>query len=255
MHILLTNDDGIEAPGLVALARRMRALGRVTVAAPEREQSGVGHAFTMDRPIARRRLPDDGALVRYAVDGTPVDCIKLAVTHLADDPIDLVIAGINPGANAGVSVFYSGTVAAILEAAMWDLPALAVSFGPGYAPAETLDFDRAADLAAGLIEELIRRHLVGPTPLNINIPDLHDGPPRGWRVARQSLATYRDTFEPHADGYTLNRGDTRRETDPDTDLYLCARGYITVTPLRLDLTDHDQLAALRAAADAREEEA
>jgi len=252
MHILLTNDDGIEAPGLLALAARARALGRVTIVASERERSGVGHAITLAGAMPCRRLPDDGTTVRHAIDGTPADCVKLAVSELARDPIDLVLSGINAGANVGVSVLYSGTVAAALEAGMYGLPAAAVSLENHGGKATRGDFDRAADLAVGLIEHLLRESTFGSAPLNINLPAARAGWPLGWRAARQSLAAYDDRFEAAGapDAYRLSPGETRREVHGDTDLALLEQGYATVTPLTFDLTDRQALAALRRAAEA-----
>ena len=257
MHILLTNDDGIEAAGLKALTARVRALGRVTVAAPDRERSGVGHAITLDGRLGCRRLADDGAVVRYAVAGTPADCVKLAVSALVERPIDLVLSGVNAGGNAGVSALYSGTVAGAIEAAMVGLPAVAISLADTGDRANRAALDRAADIAVGLIEHLLRAGAVGAAPLNINVPPLRDTWPIGWRVTRQSLAPYRDAFTEadEADAFCLETGETRHETDPDTDLYQLLRGYVTVTPLGFDLTDRRVLADLRRAADVAREEA
>jgi len=257
VHILLTNDDGIGAPGLLALAARARALGRVTIVAAERERSGIGHAVTLNGAMRCRRLPDDGTATRYACDATPADCVKLAVSRLARGGIDLVLSGINPGANVGVSVLYSGTVAAAVEAGMYGLPAASVSLANGGAEPTRPAFDRAADIAVELVEQLLREGVLGSSPLNINVPLLKAGWPLGWRAARQSLAAYDDRFEVAGapEVYRLSPDDTRREVHLDTDLALLEQGYVTVTPLTFDLTDRQALAALRRAARAIAEEA
>jgi len=257
VHILLTNDDGIEAAGLKALTVRVRALGRVTVVAPDRERSGVGHAITLGGRLGCRRPADDGAVIRYAVAGTPADCIKLAVSALVERPIDLVLSGVNAGANVGVSALYSGTVAAVIEAAMVGLPAAAISLAGTGERQTRAGLDRAADIAVGLIEHLLRAGAVGAAPLNINVPPFRDTWPIGWRVTRQSLAPYKDEFTEadEADAFCLATGESRCETDPDTDLCQLLRGYVTVTPLGFDLTDRQALADLRRAADAAKEEA
>jgi 5'-nucleotidase len=248
VHILVTNDDGISAPGLAALAAAARQLGQVTIVAPEREASGVSHAVTLIDPIPCRRLPDEDSMVRYALDATPADCVKLAVTELAEHPIDLVLSGVNPGANVGVAVLYSGTVAAALEASMCGLPAAAVSLADSFGVTDRAPFDRAAEIALGVVRDLLRRGLVtAGAPLNVNVPRIQAGWPLGWRVARQSLAAYDDRFDGADDPrvYRIARGETRREDDHETDLVLVARGYVTVTPLSFDLTDHRTLGHLQ----------
>ena len=256
MRILLTNDDGIDAPGLAALVRRARVLGTVTVVAPAGERSGTAHAVTLSGSLPCKCLSTGDGVTRYAFEGTPVDCVKFAVSALEGARPDLVLSGINRGANVGVSVLYSGTVSAALEAAMYGLPAASISLAVeegGDEPA----FDRAADIALGLIEHLLREGAFDGAPLNINIPPLRDGWPVGWRAVPQSTAVYRDRFVvmPETNAWTLVSGETRRETDPDTDLRHLLRGYVTVTPLSFDLTHREALDRLRRVAEGVAEEA
>ena len=168
MNILLTNDDGYEAPGLIAAFEAVRGLGAVLVVAPSSERSACSHAITIGRPISVQEVTHPTLGLVYAVDGTPADCVRLAVTELSDGPIDLVVSGINRGANAGVDMFYSGTVAGAREAAILDLPAIAVSQSVR-TEVET-DWNAASEIAAKLIRGLYAEPLPAPGFWNINLP-------------------------------------------------------------------------------------
>jgi len=243
MRILLTNDDGIEAAGLGALCRAIADLGEVHVVAPEQVQSATSHAVTFHRPIRVASHPGPGCqgVVGTSVAARPADCVKLAIAHLVPQPIDLVVSGINAGANVGVNVIYSGTVAAAREAAFMGLPAIAVSQHVG-------DWDGIRwEASARHASEAIRRVLDGPmaphTVVNINIPILDGGAePKGMRVAPISTSSMVDKYEitPADDGsfhYQSCNAMTFRNREPGTDVAALFDGYVTLTPLQHDVTD------------------
>jgi 5'-nucleotidase len=249
MRILLTNDDGIYAPGLRALRAELQRLGDVRVVAPAAEQSAVGHSITLLTPLLVQEVSDEaGRPLGWAVEGKPADCVKLALTELLPEPPDLLVSGINAGSNAGVNVIYSGTVAAAIEGAFFDLPSFAVSLE--YAAPVHLDFPRAAGLARRVIEQLLARR-PGPGWLfNINLPSLDRGDPRGIRVVPQGLQRYREKYDrrkdPRGRTYFWITPDLQSPAeDPDTDVTGLAEGFITVTPLKFNLTDAARLEEMR----------
>lgn len=242
MHILLTNDDGILAPGLAAMHRQLTALGEVSVAAPDTVQSAAAHAITIDAPLTAARLHVHHEFYGWSIAGRPADCVKLAVAKLIQPRPDLVVSGINDGANVSINVLYSGTVAAAAEGAMLGIPAIAVSLERG----PELDFDWAARIARGLIERAVARPLQPGQLLNINIPDLSHGRPKGVKVVGQSIRKMDEVYE-RRDGpggstqYYLEGyfGDLNDEAE--TDLKAIVGGYVSVTPLHVDLTAREQL--------------
>jgi len=245
MRILVTNDDGIMAPGLLALRRVLADLGEVTVVAPTTHQSAVGHSITLTDPIRVHRVDLGDGVVGQGVEGSPADCIKLAVLELLDAPPDLVASGVNLGANVGINVLYSGTVAAALEGAFFGVPSIAVSIEDSDSP----DFDGAARIARRLIDQWLARPAGGVMLLNVNVPDLSRGPPKGVRVAGQSLKGWREGWErrrdPRGRTYYWMVGDPEDEEDgANSDTAAFADGYVTVTPLRFDLTDHERLSVV-----------
>lgn len=240
MRILLTNDDGVYAPGLRALRRELQKLGSVTVVAPATEQSAVGHSITLLTPLlVQDILDDDGQPLGWAVEGRPADCVKLALTELLPEPPDLVVSGLNAGSNAGINVLYSGTVAAAIEAAFYQRTSIAVSLE--YTKPKPLDFPRAADLARRVIEQIIARRPPVGSLFNVNIPSFDRGPIRGVRVVPQNVAPYLETFDRRVDPrgrvyFWTNPGLCCPEPHPDTDVTALAEGYVTVTPLQFNLT-------------------
>jgi 5'-nucleotidase len=254
MRILLSNDDGILAPGLAALRRAVADLGECIVVAPDTPQSAAGHAITLRVPLTVQQVRlEDGAetFTGLSVDGRPADCVRLAIRKLLTAPVDLVLSGINAGANVGINVFYSGTVAAAAEAAMLGTPA--VAFSAAMTGGE-VDFARIARLCRFVLDRLLEgkgaaRKLSAGSLVNVNIPALAPGVPRGVRVVPQSTAGVEDIYHRHEhpqglESYKL--GDTYNFTDPagQTDVTCLEEGYITVTPLKVDMTDHAALAAL-----------
>jgi len=249
MRILLSNDDGIFAPGLAALREAIDEFGEVTIVAPDTPQSAAGHSITLDGPLAVRAVELEGpaAWPGLSVDGRPADCVRLAIRNLLDEPPELVLSGLNAGSNVGINVFYSGTVAAAAEGAMLGIPAVAFSCAQRAHRAE--DFRPAARLAAWLLWRLLADGLAAGDLININIPDINSRQVRGVRVVAQSTAGIEDVYhhEPAAQGhgtYRLSEEYAFTTERENTDVVRLAEGYITVTPLHVDMTNHDRLSAL-----------
>jgi len=245
--ILLTNDDGIDAPGLRALYDAVVPFGRIEIVAPARQRSAVSHAISVYQELLCTRVFDDaGRPWGYALDAMPADCVKLAVARLLDRKPDLVISGINPGANLGCNILYSGTASAAREAAMYGLPALAVSvqLHPAKYPALP-NFDAAATYLRRLVPEVLRHGLPIGTLLNINTPNRPPEEIQGVMVSRQGRTFFTDRFELLTGDETTSvfrnvgdsvvRGDSR---PPDADDVVVEAGCISVTPLQFDLTHH-----------------
>jgi len=247
MRILVTNDDGILAPGIAALAHALEPLGEIDVVAPDQGQSGAAHAITFMSPLITQRVSvGGGRLEGWSVDGSPADCVKLAVCELVGGRPDLVVSGINAGSNRGVDVIYSGTVAAAVEAAFIGIPSIAVSLE---ASAE-LDFERAAVHARRIVERAIALGISPGMVLNVNIPRLDRGEPKGVKVVPQSTAPWTDTYDRRTDPrgrsyFWLTDQGGRMPEEGDTDLSALRDGFITITPLQYDLTQYAQLAHLR----------
>ncbi len=235
MNILITNDDGIHAPALDVLREELSVLGEVTMVVPDRDQSATSHSLTLHRPLRIHRHADD----RYSVDGTPTDCVLVAFHGLLGRRPDVVVSGINQGPNMGEDVFYSGTVAAAIEGAMQGVPAVAVS----RASREDGEYLEAARFVRRLLLEAARR---GPRPkqvLNVNLPRIPWKRVRGVRLTRLGTRMYRDTLiqktDPRGRAYYWIGGDEPVwETQEGTDFHAVDAGYISVTPLSLDLTDY-----------------
>lgn len=249
MRILLTNDDGVYAPGLRALRKELLSLGEVTTVAPATEQSAVGHSITLMTPLlAQEVLDEDRRTIGWAVEGRPADCVKLALLELLPEQPDLVVSGLNAGSNAGINVLYSGTVAAAIEGAFFQKTSIAVSLE--YTKPQPPDFVRGAALARYVIEQIIAQHPAAGTLFNVNIPSPERGPIRGVRVVPQNVAPYHETYDrridPRGRVYFWNNPDfSCPYPHPDTDVTLLEDGYITVTPLQFDLTRWSVLAQMQ----------
>jgi len=250
LRILLTNDDGVYAPGLRALRSELQKIGEVIVVAPAGEQSAVGHSITLLTPLLIQEVLDENNKpMGWAVEGKPADCVKLALLELLKEPPDLVISGLNAGSNAGINVLYSGTVAAAIEGAFFRKTSIAVSLE--YTKPKPLDFSHAAQLARNVIEQILDHPLTEGSLFNVNIPSLEKGPIRGIRVVPQNLAAYKEKFDRRVDPrgrvYFWSGADFHCP-DPhvDTDVTALADGYITVTPLQFNLTHAAALEAMRA---------
>jgi 5'-nucleotidase len=248
MRILLTNDDGIYAPGLRALLPELRKLGEVSVVAPATEQSAVGHSVTLTTPlVVQEVLDDDKRPLGWAVEGRPADCVKLALRELLAQTPDLIVSGLNAGSNAGINVLYSGTVAAAIEGAFFRRTSIACSLE--YTKLMPLDFGRGAELARRVIEQILAHRPPEGTLFNVNIPSPERGPVRGLRVVPQNVAPYVETYDRRTDPrgrvyFWSNPEFHCPEPHPDTDVTALAEGFVTVTPLQFDLTHHALLAEM-----------
>lgn len=245
MLILLTNDDGIHAPGLLAMYRQLITLGDVHVVAPETVQSATGHGITLSAPLLTTQVRVADTFTGTAVGGRPADCVKLAVAKLLPRAPDLVVSGINSGANVGINVIYSGTVAAAIEAAFLGLPSIAISL---YLRSEIpIDYARTAMLSRQVVEQSLAAGLHGGQCVSVNLPPLRAGEmPAGVRVVRQCVRAWVDTYDQRSDprgrAYFWNSSVfTLGETEVDTDVAALRDGYVTVTPLQFDMTQYAML--------------
>ncbi len=239
MHILVSNDDGIDAPGLWALVQELKKIGTVTVVAPDKQQSAIGHAITVNYPLRVKKFYKDGVLFGYAVEGTPADCVKLAVKALLKRKPDLLISGINHGSNTAISVIYSGTVSAATEGTIFGIPSSAMSLTT-YARA---DFRYAAKLARKLALVVHRKKLPQGTLLNVNVPAIPESEIKGMRVTRQGKAIWNDSFDSRRDPgnkiyYWLTGGLAEVDTDIEFDEAAVRKKYVSITPIHYDLTDY-----------------
>lgn len=247
MLILLTNDDGVYSPGLVALERQLRRLGEVCLVAPAVEQSGVGHSITFLLPLIAKEVFDGPRRRGWAVEGSPADCVKLGIFEFCGRQPDLVVSGINSGLNAGINVLYSGTVAAAIEGAFFGVTSVAVSLEY----AEPVDHDRAAEIAGRLIQQLLAQKSAKPQLFNINIPTAALRGAPAVQVVPMGLQHYGREYEKRVDPrgrpYYWALGDFPPLDEPqrDTDLTALARGNITITPLDFDLTQHPMVGEMQ----------
>jgi 5'-nucleotidase len=245
MRILLTNDDGVYAPGLRALRLALMRLGEVTVVGPATEQSGVGHSITLLSPLLVQEVLDEQQKpMGWAVEGRPADCMKLALMELLPERPHLVVSGLNTGSNAGINVLYSGTVAAAVEGSFFRCTSIAVSLE--YTKPKPLDYPRAARIAVQVIEQILANKPREGSLFNVNIPSLEKGPVRGVRIVPQNVAPYIESYDRRVDPrgrvYFWNKPDfSCPEPHPDTDVSALAESYVTVTPLHFDLTQHAML--------------
>ncbi len=240
MYILLSNDDGYLAEGLVSLANALSQYAEIAVVAPDKNRSAASNSLTLDMPL--RAYPADNGFIK--VDGTPTDCVHLAITGLLDREPDMVFAGINHGGNLGDDVLYSGTVAAATEGRFLGLPAVAISLAGNSELVQ--NFDTAAHVAVTLLKQLNDRPLPRDTLLNVNVPDIPIAELKGYRATRLGQ---RHKSEPVIKGndprgrilYWVGPPGAEQDAGPGTDFYAVSMGYVSVTPLQLDLTWHDRI--------------
>jgi 5'-nucleotidase len=250
MHILVTNDDGVLAPGLLALAQELRALGNVTVLAPDHNWSASGHVKTLERPLRVKKVKLADGSEGLASDGAPSDCVALAMLGLLPEKVDLVVSGINPNANVGHDVTYSGTVTAAMEAAIWGVPGIAVSLDTPENHLEQLDYGPAARYARRIAAAVIRKGLPEDTLLNVNVPFLPEDQIKSILATRQGLRVYRDLLvtreDPRGRPYYWIGGEAPTGVpEQGTDFGALAESCVTITPLHLDLTAYQVLEEIR----------
>jgi 5'-nucleotidase len=232
--ILITNDDGIHSPGLQTLKKALLPLGRVVVVAPDRDNSAISHALTMNRPLRLTELGEDV----YTLDGTPTDCVAVALGKLFDHPPDLLVSGINNGPNIGDDISYSGTVSAAIEGTMYAVDSIAVSMA-GDAP---IDFSPADPIIRNLAATVIKNGLPANTLMNVNIPANREF--KGIKVTRQGRRIWKQALHEVRDPrgrvyYWIGGGTPLLDSGPDTDVQAVSDGYISISPIHLDLTNHE----------------
>lgn len=240
MRILLTNDDGINARGLHALINELNTIAEIYLVAPRSEQSGTGHSITVFDPIKAIEARIPGIKKGWLVGGTPVDCVKLAVKRLVPEPIDLVVSGINHGSNMGTDVLYSGTVSAAAEGVIMGYPSIAVSLDTYD---DSVDFSFAAGFTRRLATAILKESMPRTTLFNINLPLLPPEQIKGIRMTKLGTRNYDNLFEERRDPrgniyYWLGGGVLNEEQDEDSDVYAVGHGYISITPIHLDLTHY-----------------
>ena len=244
--IIISNDDGFNARGIRALRDEISKVADVIMVAPETEQSAVGHAITLSSPLKVRKVVEQGEFLGYAVNGTPADCIKIAVTVLLEEPPELVISGINQGGNMGTCVIYSGTVSAATEAATMGIPAMAISLNSF----ESQDFSVAAAFAKKIFPTVIKKGLPEGVSLNINVPAVPASEIKGAAVTRQGKSRVIETFDkrtdPRNNTYYWMAGEMEmNEVEEGTDCEMVEKNYISVTPIHYDLTHKKSIEMLR----------
>lgn len=248
-HILVTNDDGVFAPGLLALAQEVRKLGKVSILAPDRNWSGGGHVKTLDRALRVKEVRLADGTQAFASDGAPSDCVALATLGYFKEPIDLVVSGINAGANLGHDVTYSGTVTAAMEAVIANVPGIAVSLETIEEHIGDIDYGPAARIAGKIVQQVIENGLSHETLLNVNVPLLPEEKIRGIKITRQGLRVYHSRLDERTDPrgrpyYWIGGDAPTGVPERGTDVGALAEGFVSITPLQLDLTAYRTLTDL-----------
>jgi 5'-nucleotidase len=251
MRVLLTNDDGVQAPGLLALAKSIRSLAQVYVVAPHRNWSASGHVKTMHRPLRVWQTQLADSTPALSTDGAPSDCVALALLGLIEEPIDLVISGINPHANIGHDLTYSSTVMAALEADIAGIPGIAFSLDSPQDHVGPLDYVPSAEVAKIVIQQLSHKQSLLQIPLNVNIPYGPIKEMRGVKITRQGTRIYRDALvqrvDPRGERYYWIGGDAPTGVaEPGTDFWALSEGFVSITPLKTDLTADEVIPQLSA---------
>ncbi|ALM08040.1 stationary phase survival protein SurE [Sediminicola sp. YIK13] len=241
--ILVTNDDGITAPGLRALVRYMKEIGDVVVVAPDSPQSGMGHAITLDNTLYSKKVTIDtenGGTEEYSCSGTPADCVKLALQELLDRKPDICVSGINHGSNSSINVIYSGTMSAAIEAGIEGIPAIGFSLCDFSWDA---NFEKAGDAIKRIVREALEKGMPQGVVLNVNIPKLEGKAYRGIKISRQARANWKEKFDkrisPMGKEYYWLTGEFELlDKGEDTDEWALANDYISLVPTQFDLTAH-----------------
>ena len=252
LHFLLSNDDGVESQGLMAVANELRKIGHVTVVAPEREQSTMGHALTLHKPVRLYHIRSEKNLDVYALSGTPADCVCMGLRKVLKEAPDAIISGINRGLNLGNDVFYSGTVAAAREGALLNIPSIAASMDFHFEPGthQVAYFDEAATFLSEVVMKTIQEGIPHRSLLNVNFPNLPLSKVKGVKVARQGFRIYAGGVVERKDHrkknyYWLGGEYAGFEPIESSDCVAVDQGYISVTPLRIDITQYDFLETLK----------
>jgi len=242
----VTNDDGIYSSGIAALAEALKEIGNVVVVAPSEEQSAVGHGITMKYPLRVTNYYKNGNFFGYAVEGTPADCVKMGIRNIMGESPDLVISGINHGSNTAINIIYSGTVSAAREAAIMDVPAIAISITSH----EAKDFDYAGKVAKLLAQKVTEHGLPRGTLLNVNVPNFPEEEIAGMLVTEQSKAKWDDIYEKRTDPfgkdyYWLTGKLVEVKDEQKSDQLAIRNKFVSITPIHFDLTDYDTLQKMK----------
>ncbi len=244
--ILVTNDDGITAPGIQALVEVMKEIGEVVVVAPDSPQSGMGHAITINHPLRLDKVEYHGEVLGYQSSGTPVDCVKLAIDKILHRKPDLLVSGINHGSNSSINVIYSGTMSAAMEGGIEGIPSIGFSLGHYSMDA---DFGPSKKYVKEISEMVLKHGLPDDTLLNVNIPYLKKGEIKGIKVCRQAIAKWQEEFDERMDPnrrkyYWLTGKFENFDNGEDTDEWALANGYVSVVPVQFDFTAHHAISHL-----------
>jgi len=244
--ILVTNDDGIYAPGLRYLINIMREMGQVVVVAPERSQSGMGHAITVKTPLRLRKIDEADGYVEYSCNGTPVDSVKMANKIVLDRKPDILVSGINHGSNASINVIYSGTMAAVLEAAIENIPSVGFSLRDY---SQDADFSATGKYIRNIVQNILLKGLPTDTCLNVNIPAVNGSEIKGVKVCRQARAYWNEKFDSRQDPrkreyYWLTGEFNMLDKGKDTDEWALENNYVSIVPVKFDLTAHHAIIEL-----------
>jgi 5'-nucleotidase len=246
--ILVTNDDGITAPGIRALVSVMKTLGDVVVVAPDRPQSGMGHAITLDSTLHLEKIHiEAGDYDAFSCSGTPADCVKIAVNEILDRRPDLVVSGINHGSNSAINVIYSGTMSAAIEAGIEGIPAIGFSL---LDYSWNANFEHAKSYIKTIAKNVINEGLTEGTVLNVNIPNLEQNNIKGIKICRQAKANWKEEFDKRKtpqgkDYYWLTGTFVNYDEGQDTDEWALENGYVSVVPVQFDLTAHHAIQQLK----------
>ena len=247
--IFLTNDDSYRSKGFAAAIEIARKFGRVIAIAPDAPQSGMSQAITIYNPLYLRKVREEEGVLVYSLNGTPVDCVKMAFDHLfRDEKVDLVISGINHGSNAAVNVLYSGTMGAAIEAAFYNIPSIGLSLTDHDADA---DFEGAVEYGSKIVEAVLNGDMPRPLCLNVNVPNIPCSELKGIRLSRQTRGYWREEFykrtDPHGRDYFWLTGafSNAEPESEDTDEWALANGYVAVVPIQVDLTAYAQMEQLK----------
>jgi 5'-nucleotidase len=246
LKILVTNDDGIDSAGIAALSETLKEIAEVIIVAPHDEQSAVGHGITMKIPLRVSRYFKNGTFFGFAVEGTPADCVKMGIRNIAGELPDLVISGINHGSNTAINIIYSGTVSAAREAAIMDVPAIAISVTSH----EARDFTYASKVAKMLAMKVAEHGLPNGTLLNVNVPNVPEEEISGIMITKQSKAKWDDIYEKRIDPYGkeyywLTGKLVEVESEPDTDQTAVKNNFVSITPIHFDLTDYETFGKMK----------
>ncbi len=241
--ILVTNDDGITAPGLRALVKFMSAIGEVVVVAPDSPQSGMGHAITIDNTLYSKKVKlsdEKDAPIEYSCSGTPADCVKLGLQEILDRRPDIVVSGINHGSNSSINVIYSGTMSAAIEAGIEGIPAIGFSLCDY---SWNANFSGVGEIAKKIVSEALKNGMPKGTVLNVNIPKTDGAKPKGIKVCRQAKANWKEKFDKRSspagkEYYWLTGEFELLDKGEDTDVHALNNGFVSIVPTQFDLTAH-----------------